>query len=114
MVIGDTWAQNLFRRMGYKRRFSTTSKIPIPDKARNEIELIFMHKIVQKVEKYNISLSLIVNADQTPSKYVPTARYTFAEKNFKSAPIAGGADKRAITATFVEKLICKFRPIQSS
>ena len=106
MVIGETWAQGLFRRMAYKRRFGTTSKVPIPDKARNETELIFMHKIVQKVEKYNIPHSLILNADQTPSKYVPTPRYRLAEKNSKSVPIAGGADKQAITATFVETLDC--------
>ena len=106
-------AESLFRRMSYKRRFGTTSKVPIPDKARNEIELILMHKIVQKVEKYNIPHSLILNADQTSSKYVPTARYTLAEKNSKSVPIAGGADKRAITATFVETLNCKFLPVQS-
>ena len=43
MVIGETGAQSLFRRMGYKRRFSTASKVPIPGKARNKTDLIFMH-----------------------------------------------------------------------
>ena len=112
IVLGETWAQSLFRRMGYKRRFGTTSKVPISNKARNEIELIFMHEIVQKVEKYNIPHSQILNADQTPSKYVPTACYTLAEKNSKSVPIAGGADRRAIPATFVEMLDCNFLPLQ--
>ena len=69
--INTTWAQNLLRRMGFVRRMATTAKIPIPDKARKEIELVFMHKIVQKVEKHNIPYSLIINADQTPWKYVP-------------------------------------------
>ena len=68
MVIGETWAQSLLRRMGYKRRFGTMSRLPIPDKVRNETELTSMHKIVQKVEKYNILHSLTLNADQTPSK----------------------------------------------
>ena len=63
MVIRETWAQRLFRRMGYKRRFGTTSTVLIPDKARNETELILMHKIVQKVEKYNIPHLLILNVD---------------------------------------------------
>ena len=57
--------------MGFVRRMSTTAKIPIPDKARKEIELSFMLKIVEKVEKHNTPHSLIINADQTPSKYVP-------------------------------------------
>ena len=108
MVLGETWAQSLFRRMGCKRRFGTTPKVPIPDQARNKIELIFMRKIVQDVKKYNIPYSLILNADQTPSKYVPTARYTLREKNSESVPIAVGAEKRAITITFVETLDCKF------
>ena len=111
MVIGETWAQSLFRRMGYKRRYGTTSKVIIPDNARNKMELILMHKIVQTVEKYNIPHSLILHADQTPSKYVPTARYTLAEKKSKSVPIAGGSDKQAITANFIETLDCKFLPM---
>ena len=53
---------------------ATTAKIPIADKARKEIELDFRHKIVQKVEKRNILHSLIINADQTPLKYVPVGR----------------------------------------
>ena len=69
--INTLWAQSLFRRMGFVRRMPTTAKIPIPDKARKEIELVFMHKVVKKVEKHNIPYSLIINADQTPSKYVP-------------------------------------------
>ena len=69
--INTSWAQSFFRRMGFVRRMPTTAKIPIPDKARKEIELAFMHKVVQKVEKHNIPHSLIINADQTPSKYVP-------------------------------------------
>ena len=98
MVIRETWAQSLFRRRGYKRRFGTTSNVLISDKARNKIELIFMHKIAQEVEKHNIPHSLTLNADPTPSKYVPTACYTLAEKNSKSVPLAGGTGKRAITA----------------
>ena len=66
--------------MGFVRRMATTAKIPIPDKAHKEIELVFTHKIVQKVEKHNIPHSLIINAYQTLSKYVPVGRSTLAEK----------------------------------
>ena len=67
---------------------------------------------IKKVEKHSIPHSLILNTDQTPSKYVPSARYTLAQKNSKEVPVAGGADKRTITATFVEKLDSKFLPMQ--
>ena len=80
--------------MGFVRRMATTAKIPIPYKARKEIELVFKHKIVQKVENHNISHSLKIIADQTPSKYVPVVRSTLAEKNVKDVPISGSADKR--------------------
>ena len=51
--INTLWAEHLFRRMGFVRRMETTAKIPIPDKPCKEIELVFIHKIVQKVEKHN-------------------------------------------------------------
>ena len=67
--------------MGFVRRMSTTAKLPIPDKARKEIELVFMQKIVKKIEKYNIPHDLFINADQTPLKYVPVGRSKLASKN---------------------------------
>ena len=108
--INTSWAQSLFRRMEFVRRMATTVKIPILDKARKEIEFVFMHKIVQKVEKHNIPHSLIINANQTPSKYVSAGRSTLAEKNVKDVPISGSADKRSITATFAETLDGSFLP----
>ena len=84
----------------------------MPDKAHKEIELVFMHKVVQKVEKHNIPHSLIINAYQTPSKYIPVGRSTLAEKNIKDVPISGSADKRSIIATFAETLDGSFLPFQ--
>ena len=63
-----------------------------------------MHKVVQKVEKHNILHFFIINADQTPSKYVPVGRSTLGEKNVKDVPISDSADKKLITATIAETL----------
>ena len=101
--INTSWAQSLFRRRMATtdvRRMATTAKIPIPDKVRKEIELVFMHKIVQKVEEHSIPHSLIINAGQTPSKYVPVGRSTLAEKNVKDVPISGSADKKIDHCSF--------------
>ena len=98
--------------MGFVRRMATTAKMPIPDKARKEIELVFMHKTVQKVEKHNIPHSLIIDADQTPSKYTPVGRSTLADKNIKDVQISGNADKISIIATFAETLDGSFLPFQ--
>lgn len=36
-VSSSSWAQSLFRRMGYKKRRKTSSKVDIPDSTRKEI-----------------------------------------------------------------------------
>ena len=48
----------------------TTIKKRMPDGAQKEAELKLLYQIVSYVEKYQILSSLIVNLDQTPSKYV--------------------------------------------
>ena len=91
----------------------TTAKAPIPEKTPKEIELVFMHKILQEIEKkYEILHSLIINSNQTPYKYGLVARYKLAEKRSKSVIVAGGANKQAITATFVQTLNSKVLPMQ--
>ena len=49
-----------------------------------------MHKIVKKIEKYQISYHLVTNADQTLLNYVPI---DLALKSLKNVPIVGAADK---------------------
>ena len=66
--------------MGFKRRTATTGKLAIPQGARKEAELIYLHEIVSVVEKHSIPSSLVVNLDQTPSKYVQASRHTMAKK----------------------------------
>ena len=99
-VESSHWAQSLFRRMGFVRRRATTSKLQIPDGAFKEAKLIYLNNIVTKVNRYKIPNSLIINIDQTPTKYVPVGRTTLAQKNTKTVAVAGSSDKRTITATF--------------
>ena len=63
---------------------STTVKSHILDKASKEVEIVFMHKIVKKMEKYNIPHDLVINANQAPLKYVSAGRSTLASKNSKN------------------------------
>ena len=69
------YGKSLLQRMNYTRRKATTSKVKLPDGIRKESELLF--------EKYNIPYSLIVNFDQTPSKYIPVASTMIAKRNSK-------------------------------
>ena len=77
-VDSSSWAQSLFRRMGYSRRRHTSAKVDIPEAVRKEIEYLFLYEIVSKVEKYEIPESLIINFDQTPLKLVPCGKSTLA------------------------------------
>ena len=86
--------------MGYVRWMKTLFKVKIPDGVRLEIEFLFHHEIVTTIEKHNIPGSMIINIDQTLLKYVPTSKFTLAEKRTKSVTMEGGSDKRCITGTF--------------
>ena len=67
---------------------------------------------MEKVERYDIPDSLILNFDQTPSKYVPVASTTLATRNSKQVCIKGSDDKRSITATFTITMDGKFLGLQ--
>ena len=108
----SSWAQSLFRRRGFVSRRGTTAKLKIPDGAFKEAQLLFTHDIVSKVDIYNIPDSLIINIDETPTKYVPVSRSTLPKKNSKAVAIKGSSDKRSITATFSITFSGKFLPMQ--
>ena len=111
-IESSHWAQSLFRRMGFRRCQATTSKLEIPEGALKEIKMLFHHDIVTEVAKFNIPDSLIINLDQTPTKYVPVGRTTLAKKNSKTVTIKGSTDKRTITATFAISIRGDFLPMQ--
>ena len=73
--------------MNFVKRRRTSSKVDIPEGPREEIEYLFLHDIISKVEEYNIPTSLIVNIDQTPIKYVPVGSESLAEKGVKNVTI---------------------------
>ena len=113
IVIEDTfWAKSLLQRMGTVYRVKTTSKLPIPEGAIKEAGLLFHHNIVSKVKRHKIPCALILNLDQTPSKYVAVAQTTLAKKNLKSVAITGGSDRCSITATFAVSFDGTFLPMQ--
>ena len=100
-VESSHWAQSLYRRMGFRRRQATTSKLGIPEGALKEIELLFHHDIASKVEKFSILHSLIINGQHWLRKIL---------KQF--LPIKGSSDKRTITVTFAISLQGDFLPMQ--
>ena len=64
--------KNLFRRMGFKKRMKTTGKIEIPNGAKKDAQLLYLHDIVSLVDNHKIPDNLIFNLDQTKLKYTQT------------------------------------------
>ena len=64
------------------------------------------------MEKYHIPPSLIINFDQTPSKYVQISSNTMEKKGTQKVPISGIDDKRSITTIFSITIENKFLPMQ--
>ena len=89
-----------------------TGKVKIAESFHKEIELSYHHAIVQNIEQNEIPASLVMNLDQTPTKFVPCINKTMALKGSKTVPIAGSTDKRTITATFTITLDGQFLPPQ--
>ena len=74
----STWLP--FKRMGYVRRLATTGKVEILEKLRAEIETVYLYGIVQKISEHKIPSSMVINLDQTPSKFVPGCNKTLAKR----------------------------------
>ena len=98
--------------MGFVKRAATTSKPEIPDRAVEEAKVIFQHQIAKTIEDHSIPLSMVMNFDQTPLKYVPVASRTLSQKGAKHVSIYGATYRKAITATFGITYTNKFLPMQ--
>ena len=107
-----SWVQSLYRRMGYTKRASTTSRPPVPQGLYSECRRDYLQDIDSKIRKYGIPPELVLNSDQTPSSYVSVGKSTMARKGSTAIPIKGVTDKRAITLNFVVTLANDFLPMQ--
>lgn len=110
--VTRTWVRSLYQRMNFSRRVATTSRPVITRSLWNEVRSLFLYEISEKVLRYKIPDELIINADQTPSKFVATDNVTIAKKGEKHISRAGSSDKRCITLTVCESLDGKILPFQ--
>ena len=79
----SSWAKSLFHRMGFKKRMKTTDNIEIPDGAKEEAQLLYLHVILSLVDDHNIPASLILNLDQTKLEYISSANHTLSQERVK-------------------------------
>ena len=98
--------------MNLSRRMVTTSRPIVTRTLWNEVRYQFLNEIVTAVALYNIPDELIINVDQTPSKFVSTGNFTMAVTNSKQVAKKGSNDKRGMTITLAETLSGKMLPFQ--
>ena len=106
------WGRSILQRLGFQRRAATAGKMEVPEGARNEAGLQHHFRIVNIIEKHNIAKFLVLNSDQTPSKYVTVCRTIIAPKNSARVGLAGSTDKCNITVTLTVTLDGKILPFQ--
>ena len=110
--VSRGWINYLYKRMNMSRRMVTTSRPKITRSIWEETRFVFLQEIAHAVSWHDIPDELIINADQTPSKFVPTDNITMAVKGSKHIPRKGANDKRGITATLLETLNGVMLPFQ--
>ena len=77
-----------------------------------EIRTKFLHDVVSTCLEFDVPDELIINIDQTPSKYAATDGVKMAIKVSKHVSQEGSNNKRAITATYSETLAGDILPLQ--
>ena len=107
-----SWVCSLYHHMDFSQRAAPKSRPIITWSVWEEINTQYLHDIALAVRRYNIPDELILNADQKPSKYVPTTNVTMAGQGTAHIPVRGADDIRAITVTTVQSLSCKMLPFQ--
>ena len=106
------WGCSILQILGFWRRIETIRKVELHEGARKEAGLQHHFRIVNIIEKHNISKSLVLNSDQTPSKYVSVGRTAMVAKISTRAGLAGSTNKRSITLTLTATLNGKILPFQ--
>ena len=106
-TVTKGWLQSLYSRINMSRRTVTTSRPIVTSSLWEEVRTQFHNDTTSAVLKYNIPDELILNIDQTPSKFVPAENVTIAETGSKHVSRKSGNDKRGITVTLSETITGK-------
>ena len=93
--------------MNISQRMITTSRPIVTSSLWEEVRTQLHNDIASAVLKYNIPDELILNNDQTTSKFVPRENVTMAETGSKHVSRKDGNDKRGITVTLSETITGK-------
>ena len=99
--------------MGFRRPAAFNSKVEISNSAKKEAGLQHHYRITSVAEKHNIPESLVMNSDQTKSKYVQVGGFTMAPQGAKKVRVAEIANKGMISLTSTAIMDRKILPLQA-
>ena len=98
--------------MGFVWRAATTGRPKFPNGAIKEVGFVFHPNIIDIVDRYQISPSLIKNCDQTSLKYAPVSSQTLDKKNVKTVAMSELSYRKALTVSFGITFSNHFLPMQ--
>ena len=111
ICLGKPWAKNLLSRMGYVKRWgSTSAKVTVNNFEGLKRQFSIDVKAVIEIEE--IPAGLIINWDQTGINYVPTNSWTMEKEGQKRVEIVAADNRRQITAVLAGSLTGDFPPPQ--
>ena len=111
ITLSKTWAKYLMYHMGFtKRRASINGKLSVSNFLKLQEQFSYDAKVL--IEMLEIPAYLVINWDQTGIYYVPVSSWIMESAGLKRVEIAGGDDKRQITAVFVATVDGDFLPPQ--
>ena len=111
LVLSKKWAQSIMTRMGLVKRKATKAARKVPQDFQ-DVKAAFLHRIKDTVNKHAIPDSMIVNFDQTGSKFVPCSEWTMAPEGSKQVEVTGLNDKREMTVVLAVSLAGELLPPQ--
>ena len=96
-LLGRKWAESLLNRMGYVKHKGTKEARKIPADF-DEIKSEFLNRVSNACQENSITDDrMIINFDQTGTKFVPRSEWTMESQGSKQVPIKGNEDKREMT-----------------
>ena len=87
--VKRSWARSLYQSIKFSHRGDTTLRPVITRPLWAEVRSQFLHDITNKVLQHNIPDELIINVDQTTSKFIATDNITMAANWEKHILCAG-------------------------
>ena len=93
----------------WRARTTAASKLPAD---WEEQGVLMAKRIGAMMEMHGVHPSLVINADQTGVKLVPSSAWTYEKRNSNSVATIGAEDKRQITACLASALSGDLLPLQ--